>query len=700
MNVNQFLETLFGSCLSQNGGFIELRQFKSTPRQVFCQSVDEAIAHLDKFKIDGYFGVCPRKGHDGTKAGVSHVVALWADIDYGEEGHKGKTKYETRSQALESIYQFTPLPSIIVSTGHGFQVYWLLHQPEVITDEGKAAEIESILKGIKEAIGGDSVGDLSRIFRIPGTINQKTDKEGNKLEAKNVEIIRLKPDLRYVLEDFGKFQSETKLESKNPEVSFSDNIEKINLDTLNISQETKDLILKGKVPGDKYTSRSEADYRVISDLVKAGHNDEVIEQIFQKYPIGDKYRGKKRQGKAYLDYSIKKAQGKIIVPTQPIFPPITSDELCDVLGLTIKEDNANKLITFLGMLAAYTDSCQFNVSFNSPSSTGKSYIPIELSKLFPAEDVRIHGYCSPTGFFHDFPNGDDNTKELVADLSRKILIFTDQPHTQLLEHLRPLLSHDQKEMFIKITDKTKCAGLRTKNILIKGYPSVFFCSAGLRFDEQEVTRFFLLSPEINQEKIRKAIGEKILKDSNPQAYLAELEKNPARNNLKVRIKAIRDEKIRDVILNDTAAVEKVFLPDDKKLKSRSTRDVGRFINLVKASALLNLWSRERTTDGEIIANGEDIKQAIRLWQTIAEAQEYNLPVYVYNFYKDVILPLLRAKDGRTRQEIIREHKSFYGTLLADLQLQKSILPMLEAATLLFQGKDPSDNRNMLVYLVK
>jgi hypothetical protein len=136
------------------------------------------------------------------------------------------------------------------------------------------------------------------------------------------------------------------------------------------------------------------------------------------------------------------------------------------------------------------------------------------------------------------------------------------------------------------------------------------------------------------------------------------------------------------------------------LKSRSTRDVARFINLVKASALLNLWSRERTSDGAIIANYEDIEQALKLWQTIAEAQEFNLPVYVFNVFKEVILPVLKAKDGRTRQEIIREHKSVYGNSLADWQLQKNILPLLEAATLIFQGKDPSDNRNMLVYLVK
>jgi hypothetical protein len=36
------------------------------------------------------------------------------------------------------------------------------------------------------------------------------------------------------------------------------------------------------------------------------------------------------------------------------------------------------------------------------SSTGKSYIPLELSGLFPSEDVIKLGYASPTSFFHDW----------------------------------------------------------------------------------------------------------------------------------------------------------------------------------------------------------------------------------------------------------------------------------------------------------
>ena len=64
---------------------------------------------------------------------------------------------------------------------------------------------------------------------------------------------------------------------------------------------------------------------------------------------------------------------------------------------------------------------------------------------------------------------------------------------------------------MKITDKAKKGGSKTKNIIIKGFPAVIFCTGNLKIDEQESTRFFLLSPKISQEKIRAAIREKIKK---------------------------------------------------------------------------------------------------------------------------------------------------------------------------------------------
>ncbi|QQS19101.1 toprim domain-containing protein [Candidatus Saccharibacteria bacterium] len=185
------------------------------------------------------------------------------------------------------------------------------------------------------------------------------------------------------------------------------------------------------------------------------------------------------------------------------FEEITTKELAAVLDLTIKHDNENKLVTFLCMLSAFTEDSQLNVSFNAPSSTGKTYIPIQVAQYFPDADVRKYGGASPTAFFHDNVNYDKENDCYVNDLGRKILIFLEQPNPKLQENLRPLLSHDQQEIKYKITDKNQKGSNRAKNIVIRGFPATIFCSAGMRLNEQEATRAILLSPETSTEKYKK-----------------------------------------------------------------------------------------------------------------------------------------------------------------------------------------------------
>lgn len=386
-----------------------------------------------------------------------------------------------------------------------------------------------------------------------------------------------------------------------------------------------------------------------------------------------------------------------------VFDPMSKEELLEVLGHTIKRDDNNKLITFACELTAFSEDAQFNVSFNAPSSTGKSYIPLEISSLFPSEDVNIIGYCSPSAFFHE--SGLSTTTEgdsTVVHLDRKIIIFLDQPHDLLLQRIRPLLSHDKKEIPVKITDKTKNAQLRTKNIILKGYPSVIFCTAALKLDEQEATRFLLLSPEITQEKIRDSLYFKLNKESDHQAYQALLAKNASREKLKERIYAIKAAHIDYIKIGSMEKIRQFFLEGRNILRPRYLRDVNRVVSLTKAFALLNLWHRDR--DGSVlISNDDDSEQALALWKSISQSQELNLPPYVFSIYNDIIIPLCLAPGNHnfrtTRHDIMKKHFELYERPLPEWQLRKEILMMLETAGLIMQEKDQEDKRKTLIYLV-
>ena len=387
------------------------------------------------------------------------------------------------------------------------------------------------------------------------------------------------------------------------------------------------------------------------------------------------------------------------------FPPLSIDVLQGVLATTIKYDEENRLVTFLAMLSAYTSDNQMNISFNAPSSTGKSYIATETAKLFPREDVVEIGYCSPTAFFHDSGRFDEETNTYRVDLERKILVFLDQPHQQLLEHLRPLLSHDKRELKIKITDRTKRGQHRTKNIILRGFPSVIFATAGLRLDEQESTRFLLLSPETSEDKILAAVNEKIKRETDSSLYSDNIENDPQRQTLKARIESIKLAHIENVIIGKPDLIRKLFLTEKKILKPRHSRDIGRIIGLVKSLAVLNLWYREREGPS-ITASEEDINEAFRIWQDIGKPQELSLPPFVYSVYCEVIVKAYREKNstalgetaiGLSRREILTEYFDTYGRPMSEGILRKEILPMLESSGLVSIEADPADKRRLLVY---
>ncbi|MES2216406.1 MAG: hypothetical protein V4481_03875 [Patescibacteria group bacterium] len=390
--------------------------------------------------------------------------------------------------------------------------------------------------------------------------------------------------------------------------------------------------------------------------------------------------------------------------------PITLEEVRQVLDLTIKKDDENKIITFLAMLAAYTDNAQFNISFNAPSSSGKSFIPLEISHLFPADDVMKLAGASPTSFLHETGVYNKETNERFIDLSRKIIIFLDMPHSSLLTRLRALLSHDEKISKHKITDKTEKGGTRTKTAVIQGFPSVIFCSANAKMDQQEMTRFILLSPQIGADKVFMGIQQSSKKEANKKKYYKELNENPIRKALIDRIAAIKGFGIEEIIIEDEKAVQERFLAKVPNPQPRHQRDIKRVYSIIKAIALLNPWQRkvEGTT---LYASNEDIEAGFGVWDKISLFQELEISPYLYEFYQRVILPVWNMdqvddfgervpeekKLGINRQAMLSQYVHVYGTNIGMYRLRNDYLPGIMTAGLIYEEPDPNDRRQILVY---
>lgn len=383
---------------------------------------------------------------------------------------------------------------------------------------------------------------------------------------------------------------------------------------------------------------------------------------------------------------------------QEIEKDITWDYVVEILSITVKRDRPTKLIVFSAMLLARTENDQVNVGLQAESSSGKSYIPIEISEYFPEDEIVTIASASPTAFFHDRGRWDEDKQALIVDLESKILIFLDQPHFLLLERLRPLLSHDKKELIYKITDKNEKRGLRTKNVILRGFPAVIFCTVKMNPDEQEKTRLFLLSPGIDEEKLNESIKLVALRKCNPEAFNKLLETNVRRKLLKDRVTSIRNSNIKQVIIPDIEHVIERFKAKHQILKPRDQRDFPRIISLIKAHALLNYFTRKKVRNDTVEANQKDVEAGFLLYEEIAIPNELGLPPYVYDVYQKVFVPLFKlGKEGVNRKDIEEKYFLVYHKPLGDDFFRKYLVPALRSSGLITEEPDPDDKRKMLYY---
>jgi len=310
----KFFQTILSSFLERSvrPAYIEVRGKREADKKMtfrrFYRGIDLLIKDMSNWPNDRHywFGVAPRwSDTQGKKQHCLALTVIFNDVDYGSAGHKKKNRWQTREEAQTAIDAFPIKPSIIVYTGGGFQVYWILSEPFGIGN-GNCGQVEAIMKGIGRVIGGDDgTQDVSRIFRIPGTLNVKTN------VPRRVETVESHPDRVYDLADFAHYAGQVHQEQghASQDVPPRDGSQTTNIDELKVPAWVKGLIRSGNASGYD-DDRSKRDHAVICALKRAGCNLDTIEAIFQEHPVGDRYKGEEKKGpgigRKYLQYSFDK----------------------------------------------------------------------------------------------------------------------------------------------------------------------------------------------------------------------------------------------------------------------------------------------------------------------------------------------------------------------------------------------------------
>lgn len=193
-----FLEALFGDYYKEHRGFILVKSFKRGDPKMstrYFPNVEILAKEYYGEERDVFFGVAPRERMKAEKEHIHYLVALWANLDIGKDGHEEKANYfESPQHAAKAIRSFPKTPSIIVESGRGAHLYWLLKNVIEVSDPEK---IEKLLNNISEYLKCDTDASIDASLRLPETVNTKLPNQ-----LVNCDVKFINTNFRYTLTDF------------------------------------------------------------------------------------------------------------------------------------------------------------------------------------------------------------------------------------------------------------------------------------------------------------------------------------------------------------------------------------------------------------------------------------------------------------------------------------------------------------------
>jgi hypothetical protein len=162
-------------------------------------------------------------------------------------------------------------------SGNGYQGLWRLGEPIVLDgDVAKAVEIERYNRWLAVTYGGDMATDVSRILRLPGTVNFPNErKRARGLVPVLARTVTLDTSLLY---DLHQFQTADPVPgvvtAEHIQIGSAIGIE--DLDELDVPERTKIIIALGAHPDEERESRSEWLFSGICSMIACGVPNETI----------------------------------------------------------------------------------------------------------------------------------------------------------------------------------------------------------------------------------------------------------------------------------------------------------------------------------------------------------------------------------------------------------------------------------------
>lgn len=172
---------------------------KTAWKQVHCLGHHEATTHIINLVNSGISDIYhsnnsffkPKRG----EATLFNLNALYIDIDCHDDS-TDKVNYARVHEYLKVVYfnRKIPLPTYVVATGRGLHLYWKIEtaprQAAYLWKllQTRIAEVLNDITDFESRLHVDMtcVKDVARVFRVPNTLNSKSQTYAQILEVNNV----------------------------------------------------------------------------------------------------------------------------------------------------------------------------------------------------------------------------------------------------------------------------------------------------------------------------------------------------------------------------------------------------------------------------------------------------------------------------------------------------------------------------------
>lgn len=412
--------------------------------------------------------------------------------------------------------------------------------------------------------------------------------------------------------------------------------------------------------------------------------------------------------------------------------------------LNSKIKNDSKLVRKIewSCFSAYTDN-PINLGIMAPSSEGKTYATVAVTKIFPKNDIISVGRMSPTALIHqngilvdkdhkpienrieslDYEIANANDKEMrdqvqkekkellknaknLIDLKGKILLFLDAPNIKLWDMLKPILSHDAEQIIYKTTQTD--GSLKVKESIIQGWPAVIFCSAKNEakdriWDEIE-TRFDITSPNTSVEKYQAANTYTALKTGTPAFASSLIGNDEDEKYARFHVEKIKEQLCRLDRKNPVwNPFHKIIAKSFPSRDGSSMRHFNRFTSYCNLSTMINAGQKYKivfeTKEGKeeyyLITDISDIDNAIDMVGEVSP-----IPPTLRNFVNDVFIPATKEiiTEEVTTKQLADKYISIYKKNITPKKILENFVKPLQNYGIIDFKKNPDDERQHLNFL--